>query len=232
MLYRALAAFAALGALPLFAQDIPDAHTSERNTEILNKFNAMSIDVDFTDTPFDEVVTYLREFSGINFFVDPAAYEKGGKDSMKVSLKVKGVRLASVFKLILRQWDLAAQIRNGIVEITTKEKVNYNVVVRMYDIRDLALKINNFPGPRLELLPGAGAGGGPGVTFTLEEPSESKVPPDFLQELIRETCSKESWDNNPNAQMSMTPNGQLLVAQTKAVHAEIENLVNMIRELR
>jgi len=221
-----------LAVLALALQGDLDSKTSERNTEIINKLNAMTVDTDFTDTPFEEVITYLREFSGINIYVVPQVYEKSSKDSMKVSLKVRGVRLMSVLKLILNQFELAAQARNGILEIVTQELVNYNVVIRIYDIRDLALKINNFPGPRLELLPGAGAGGGPGVTFTLEEPSESKVPPDFLEELIRETCGKETWDKNPNASITLTPNGQLMVAQTKSVHSEIERLVNMIRELR
>jgi hypothetical protein len=218
--------------LALAMQSDLDSKTSERNTEIINKLNAMTIDTDFVDTPFEDVITYLREFSNINIYVVPQVYEKSSKDSMKVSLKVRGVRLMSVLKLILNQFELAAQAKNGILEIVTQELVNYNVVIRIYDIRDLALKINNFPGPRLELLPGAGAGGGPGVTFTLEEPSESKVPPDFLEELIRETCGKETWDKNPNASITLTPNGQLMVAQTKAVHSEIERLVNMIRELR
>jgi hypothetical protein len=218
--------------MALVAQSGPDVKASEKNSEIINKLNAMSIDLDYTDAPFEEVITYIREFSGINIYVVPAVYEKNSKDSMKVSLKVKGVRLMSCLKLILNQWELAAQAKNGILEITTQELVSYNVVIRIYDIRDLALKINNFPGPRLELLPGAGSGGGPGVTFTLEEPSESKIPPDFLEELIRETCGKETWDKNPNASIQMTPNGQLLVAQTKDVHAEIERLVNMIREIK
>jgi hypothetical protein len=212
------------------AQDLPNSQTSERNTEVAQRIRAMAVDLNFEDATLDEVISYLREFSGLNMIMVPEVMEQ--KDSLKVTLKVKGVRLQSVLKLILGQHNLGAVVRDGILEITTREKLNLNTVLRVYDVRDLFVKINNFPGPRLELLPGAGAGGGPGVTFTLEEPEAPKVDQGFLEELIRNTCDPQSWEENSNASIQISANGLLMIQQTKAVHREIEVLVNMIREIK
>jgi hypothetical protein len=203
-----------------------------RATELENKIQTMTVDVNFAETPFEEVITFLQEYSGVNILVDPAVYEIHPRESMKVTLKARGIRLQTALNLVLGEFDLGSMVKDNLLEITTKERLNYYVVTRIYDVRDLFVKVNNFPGPRLELLPGAGAGGASTGVFLFDDPVPPPIDEAQLDELIRLTCSAKSWDENPNASMQFTPNGMLMVAQTRKVHAEVEKLVNMLRELR
>lgn len=214
-----------------FAQD-RQMSDSETKRAVLNKLETMKIDLNEVDRPLDEMVAYLRDFSNINFLIDPEVYTKVSKDQMKVTIKVKNVRLKSALKLILGQYDLSAVYQDGIVKITTRERVNQNVITLFYDVRDLLLKINNFPGPKLELTGGEGSGGTTGITFAVEEPQESKVDEGFLEELIKTNTGGKSWEENPHAAIRITPTGILIVTQTKAVHKEVENLINMLRHYK
>lgn len=214
-----------------FAQDKP-ATDSETKRLVLNKLETMKISLSEVDRPLDELVAYLRDFSNINFLIDPEVYTKVSKDQMRVTIKVKDVRLKSALKLILGQYDLAAVYQDGIVRITTRERVNQNVITQFYDVRDLLLKISNFPGPKLELTGGEGSGGSTGITFTVEEPQQSKVDEGFLEELIKTNTGGKSWEENPNAAVRITPTGILIVTQTRAVHKEVENLLNMLRHYK
>jgi hypothetical protein len=202
--------------MALFIQD-------DTNTQIMNKIKAMQVDLDYSETPFEEVLTYLREFSGVNIIVDPAV----DTSSMKVSIKVKSVRLQSAMRLIFSQFELVGIVKDGILHITTKDKRNQNVSIQIYDIRDLTVKINDFCGPRLELMTNQ-----PSVIVIDPDPQPDRLDPDFIMELIRETCGGASWEENPNAGIMLTPNGQLMVAQTKEVHAEIKELVTRLREIK
>jgi len=67
------------------------------------------------------------------------------------------------------------------------------------------------------------------VSFTLEEPVEAKIDQGMLEDILRSTTGGDTWDENPNAQITMAPNGLMIIAQTKKVHAEIERLISMLR---
>jgi hypothetical protein len=208
------------------AQDRPRKTDGERQREAIeSKLNTMAIDVNFEDASLAQVMQYFREYTGLNWLVDPEVGEGNGT----VTLRLKGIKVMTALRIILKNLELAAVIKDGMVVIVTKEALQNYVVTRVYDVRDLFLKINNFAGPRLELLPGQGAGGGPGVSFTLEEPAEPKIDQGVLEDIIRSTTGGESWDENANAQITMAPNGLMIIAQTKKVHAEIERLIGMLR---
>ncbi|HLG43326.1 MAG TPA: hypothetical protein VI643_08170 [Planctomycetota bacterium] len=215
-----------LGSFEASAQDRPDKTDAERSREAIDsKLNTMVIDLNFEDASLADVVRYFREYTGLNWLIDPEVGEGDGK----VTLRLKGVKVVTAMRLILRDMNLAAVVKDGMVVIVTKEALQNFVVTRIYDVRDLFIKINNFAGPRLELLPGQGAGGGPGVSFTLEEPVEAKIDQGMLEDILRSTTGGDSWDENANAAITMAPNGLMIIAQTKKVHAEIERLIGMLR---
>lgn len=208
------------------AQDRPGKTDGERTREAIeSKLNTMAIDVNFEEASLAQVVEYFREYTGLNWLIDPEAGEGNGT----VTLRLKGVKVITALRIILKNMNLAAVVKDGMVVIVSKEALHNYVVTRVYDVRDLWIKINNFAGPRLELLPGQGAGGGPGVSFTLEEPVEPKIDQGVLEDIIRSTTGGDSWEENSNAQITMAPNGLMIIAQTKKVHAEIERLIGMLR---
>ncbi len=74
------------------------------------------------------------------------------------------------------------------------------VMTRVYDMRDLLMKIQDFPGPDLELKVTLGTDFiEPGAFGKESNPTED---PDFILNLIKtHTCGK-SWEENPKASIS------------------------------
>jgi len=197
---------------------------------VLAKLTSQQISIAFENEPLENVVDRLREHSGLNFHIDAKVADSS---KLKVTARLKDVRLISAIRLMLGQLDLAAIYRDGIIVITTREEVDKEVVTRVYDVRHLNYSPPDFPGPRIELEPGGGAAGGgagPEVKFVmLDAPSRPASTEEGLAELIRASTGGKSWHSNPNTKIQTSPNGLLIVTQSRAVHQEVERLLERLR---
>jgi len=188
---------------------------------------------DTLEAPLEEVLNFIRDFSGLNIVVDGEVPQKLTEDQLKVTLKVKDLLLKSVLKLILSPKDLTATFKEGVILILPKGKADHAVTLQMYDVRDLLVKIQDFPGPRVELVsPQGAAGAGPltGATFTIEEP-RSTITEEFITEMVKSNTGDRSWDENPNASITLA-NGILVVSQSRRVHEEIRRLIGKLRQFK
>lgn len=227
-----LGAILGLGALPAFAQEGGTETTDPRKQEIVNKLNTMRVTVDFANQTLEEALSFLRDFTGINLVVDAEVYKNQSEDQLKVTLKVKDLLLKSVLKLMLNSRELTAMYKEGVVLVVPKGKVDKAVTLQLYDVRDLLVKIQDFAGPKVELVSPQKGGGGPltGATFTLEEP-RSTITEEFITDMVKQNTGDKSWDENPNASITLT-NGVLVVSQSKRVHEEIKRFVNLLRQFK
>jgi len=220
----ALLAFAGTAFAQESAQD-------PRKTEVINKLNSQRISLDFKDAPIEDVVNFLREFTGINFYIDPDIHAKLSEDQLKVTLKVKDLLLKSALKLMLTSKDMTAVYKEGVLVLQHREKAVSSTTMQVYDVRDLLFKLQDFPGPKVELTSASG-GGTPltGATFTLEEP-KSVISEEFITEIVKTNTGDRSWDENPNASINLA-NGLLVVTQTRKVHEEIKRMLNLLRQYK
>jgi hypothetical protein len=220
-------AAAAVFAVPVFAQDDIDP----KKQEILNKLNNLRITVDFNGVPLDDALNYIRDMTNINIIVDADVHTKLSEDQLKVTLKVKDLLLKSAMKLMLQAKELSCSYKEGVLIILPKDKVNTAVVTQLYDVRDLLFKIQDFPGPKVELA--APSGGTPltGATFSLDSEPKSTITEDFITELVKSNTGDKSWEDNPNASITLA-NGILVVTQSKKVHQEVGRMLNMLRQFK
>jgi hypothetical protein len=225
------AAILGILALPALAQD-GTSETDPRKQEVLNKLNTMRVTVDFTNSTLEEAIGYLRDFTNLNIIVDAEVYKNQSEDQLKVTLKVKDLLLKSVLKLMLNSRELTAMYKEGVVLIVPKGKIDKAVTLQLYDVRDLLVKIQDFAGPKVELVSPSKGGGGPltGATFTLEEP-RSTITEEFITEMVKQNTGDKSWDENPNASINLT-NGVMVVSQSKRVHEEIKRFINLLRQFK
>jgi len=225
------AAILGLLALPAMAQE-GGSESDPRKQEVVNKLNTMRITVDFANVTMEEAIGYLRDFSGLNIIVDAEVYKNQSEDQLKVTLKVKDLLLKSVLKLMLNSRELTAMYKEGVVLVVPKGKVDKAVTLQLYDVRDLLVKIQDFAGPKVELVSPSKGGGGPltGATFTLEEP-RSTITEEFITEMVKQNTGDKSWDENPNASINLT-NGVMVVSQSKRVHEEIKRFINLLRQFK
>jgi type II secretory pathway component GspD/PulD (secretin) len=218
--------------LMAFAQE-GGAETDPRKAEAVNRINTMKVSVDFTNTSLEEAIGFLRDFTGLNIIVDAEVYKAQTEDQLKMTLKVKDLSLKSVLKLMLGSRELTAMYKEGVILVVPKSKVDKAVTLQLYDVRDLLVKIQDFNGPKVELVsPQKGGGGGPlvGGVFTLDEP-KSVITEEFITDMVKQNTGDKSWDENPNASMNLT-NGVLVVSQSKKVHEEIKRFINLLRQFK
>ena len=222
------AALLALLAAPLPAQEDVDA----RKQEVLNKLNTMRVTIDFKETSLEDALSFLRDFTGLNIVVDAEVLTKHTEEQLKVTLRVKDLLLKSTLKLMLSSRELTALYKEGVILIVPKDRIDRAVSLQIYDVRDLLVKIQDFAGPKVELVSPSAGGGGPltGATFTLEEP-RSTITEEFITEMVKQNTGDRSWDENPNASISLA-NGMLIVSQSRRVHEEVRRLLGLLRQFK
>jgi len=189
----------------------------------IRRLETMKITVDFEDVKLPEAMDYLRDVTGLNLVVLPRAMEKDG-DS-KFRLKVKDLSVKSVLKLLLSSRGLTATYRDGAIVIVPKEDLQDSTTMKMFDVRALQVKIQDFDGPVMELTSPSTRKSG----ITVAIPTDPKVtlPDDFLIDMIRVNTGSGSWDSNPKAAINLN-NGMLVVSQTPSVLREIDALLGKL----
>jgi type II secretory pathway component GspD/PulD (secretin) len=224
------AAILAMTGLPALSQE-SSGESDPRKGEVLNRLNTMRVSVDFNGSTLEEAIGFLRDFTGLNILVDAEVYKSQSEEQLKVTLKVKDLLLKSVLKLVLSARELSAMYKEGVVLIVPKGKIDKAVTLQLYDVRDLLLKIQDFPGPKVELA-SPQKGGIPLVsgTFILEEP-HTVLTEEFITDMVKQNTGDKSWEENPNASMSLT-NGVLVVSQSSRVHQEIKQFINLLRQFK
>jgi hypothetical protein len=189
--------------------------------DALRRLEGMKITVDFDNVKLPEAIDYLRDVSGLNLVLLPKAMEKDGEAVIR--LKVKDLSVKSVLKLLLSSRGLTASYRDGAIVILPKEDLQSSTTMRIFDVRALQVKIQDFAGPLVEL----STSKKPGVTIVSLEDPKPGIEDDFLIQMIKTSTGAGSWESNPNAVVELR-NGQLVATQTPAVLREIENLLNLL----
>ena len=225
LLTTTILAFAARAAL---AQEGAGEERDPRKEEVVNKLNNMRLTLDFKDTPLEEALNYIRDFSGLNIVVDTGV----ASDPLKITLRVKDLTLKSCLKLMLVSRELTATYKEGVIAIVPKGKTDKNVYLQIYDVHDLLVKIQDFAGPKVELVSPSKSGSGPlvGASFTLEEP-KTTITEDFIAEMVKTNTGDQTWTENPGASITLT-NGMLIVSQSRRVHGEIRHLIDLMRQFK
>lgn len=197
---------------------------------IQNTLNTMKVPVlDFVDSTLEDIVNYIRDYANLNIVIDGSISEVIDLEK-QISFTVTDVVLKTALRLLLSQFELDYTITpEKVVFITTPQNAAGKPVVELHDIRDILVKIQDFPGPSVELSsPGGGGGALTGATFTLEEPTEAAVGQEQIEELIRENIAPNTWDEGDYS-LEVTPNQQLLVNHTPKVHQEIRSFLTKLR---
>ncbi|HZE98343.1 MAG TPA: STN domain-containing protein [Planctomycetota bacterium] len=198
------------------------AWAGDSREDAVRRLETMKVTVDFENVKLPEAVDYLRDVTGLNLVILPKAMEKDGETP--IQLKVKDLSVRSVLKLLLSSRGLTATYRDGAIVIVPKEELQSSLVLRIFDVRALQVKIQDFKGPVVELK-AAGTKEVGGV-FILDDP-KTVIEDDFLLTMVRTNTGAGSWDTNSNAVIDLH-NGTLVVTQTPAVLREIESLLNLL----
>ena len=200
---------------------------------------ARKMDFAFEGVPLSEVLSKLSEQAGVGFYIQAKALEDAGIDpSTPVAFKLRGVPLGQGLELMLWEFELVAVEQDELVMITTNESAESQLVIRVYDCRDLltmpAVKFTDaapapLPGGPFPDGYGEGTGGYGGGASGVAKPPESTSRPDQLLGIITNAVDTGTWDEIGGPGTIGHYNGLIVITQTASTHKKVEKLLDMMR---
>jgi tetratricopeptide (TPR) repeat protein len=197
---------------------------------INRQLDTIKMTLDFQNQKLEDMVAYIREFTGLNIFIEQNLGDKFDP-TKQVTFRVRDIVLRTAMRLMLDQFELDYTIdESRIIKITTRDKAGGRAVPELHDIRDILVRIQDFAGPKVELTAPGGAGAAlAGASFTLEEPKESSVSEEQIVDLIKDNVAPGTWEGEYT--IEKTPNQQLIVNHTPKVHKELQEFLKRLRRL-
>jgi hypothetical protein len=120
--------------------------------------------VEFLDLPLEDCITFLKEYHNINIWLDkPTLTDEGVALDQPITLKLGGVTLRSVLKLLLEPVQLTYVIEDEVMKITTSAKAGEKLTTRVYPVGDLVIPITTPRGGMGGMGMMGGMGGGMGM---------------------------------------------------------------------
>ena len=115
-------------------------------------------------TPLEDALSFLQNMTGVTFYIDWQRLEMAGVDrGTPVTLQLRGTSIRKTLNLVLDAASplepLTFYVESGVVHITTLEHADSELVLRIYDVRDLLVDVPDFFGPGLNMGGGGGGGG-------------------------------------------------------------------------
>lgn len=225
---------------------------SEEDRILKQKMGMKIPRLNFPDVRFADVVEYLRDVSGISIYVNWGALESLAiTEDTNVNIRLDDVAFGKALRLILDdvsrgQEPLSYVINEGVLTISSKEALADKTTTRVYDIRDLIIRVPNFVGPRVDIdaigSDGEDGGGGGGVGLFAEaddtpsageedQPTRAEMITK-VTEMIKGTLPSDSWNDFGGKGTMNDLHGNLIITQTPENHLKINELIAKLRETR
>ena len=196
-------------------------------------------DVNLSNVALADALDFLRDTSAANMHVNWAALEAAGisKDT-PVNLRLRGASLRKVLNLILTEAaggadTLSFYSADGVLEITTREIADQEMVTIVYPVQDLLVEVpdfNNAPDFNLQAQQSAGGGGGSalfgGGGGEEEQQTTRAERADELISLITDTIQPDVWQVNGGTATIRFFQGNLIVRAPRSVHEALGRSVD------
>lgn len=221
--------------------------------ELNRRLDEVLPEVRFNAVPLEGVLNNIQELSDINIAVDWADLDATLVEPARekpISLQLKNLKTRTVLKEVLTQAGgevrLDYQVRDGVLRIASKDRLDQDKYVLAYDVRDLLAEVPNAKRPDLDGTrvvaadAGGGAKGGPSLFGStsyqdVTDPAASSDRPKLeqIKDVILKSVEPDSWMQmgaGPSGGSLQDINGQLLVYNTSAAHQQVVDLLGMLRE--
>jgi general secretion pathway protein D len=222
----------------------------DEDFELNRTLDTVQPEVNFEEQPFDQVIDFLTDLNEVNIAVDWEDLASNGIDRDKpISVRLHDIKLRTVLAEVLTQVGgdvpLKFAVGEGLVRVATKEKLDRDKYILVYDIRDLMTEIPRFVyDAQIELLgsgPNGSNGAGGGIfgprggdleaTARKGEPNSRMA--NEIMDTIRQAIEPDSWRETGGGEGALRElNGQLIVYNTSEAHQQARALLSQLREAR
>jgi len=174
------------------------------------------VSFEFVDEPLSDAINALQTMTRVNMIIDPRA-TAGGAD-VPINLKVSDISLDLALTWILKLAELDYVLKDNAVFISKPENLRGEVVLKIYDVRDIAESLTF---------------GSPEIPEFAAKSEDVKKPPRLtvtdLADMIQSRIMPESWAAELGTSIEER-GGQLVVMQRAKVHKLIEELLVDLRK--
>lgn len=226
---------------------------AEENRRALATLQTKRIPVKFEETPLEAAIGFIQTVSQLNIDTDWASLEDQGIDrGTTVNLNLTNVTLETVLNRITEkvsppgdsQGGAGWTITDGVINVASKQVINRQRTLAIYDIRDLIVEVPDYPdAPELDLqqaLQASQQGGGGGGQSPFQEEGETDVERRTLAErtqeiidIITTNVDTDGWrENGGDTGYIQQLAGLLIITNTPANHRSIHGLLSKLREYR
>ena len=233
------------------------------DVELNRQLNGQLPPVRFEETPLEQVIQFLADMTKANISVDWTDLTDNAIDREKpITVQLNNVTFRSVLKEVLSQaggeTKLAFAVGDGLLRIATKDKLDKDKAVLIYDIRDLlinlpratrqgAFNVTQGLGQGGGGQGGGGGGGAGGGMFGQGQGQQQQQQGGVagqaglqgqqqliqqIQDIIRQTVEPDSWRENGGEASLRELNGQLIIYNTSDAHRQVADLLSQLRETR
>src|SRR5258706_11387111 len=162
---RRLAGFAAVVVLGMSSHAY--AASGSQQAAANASLNRLLPEVKFQGSTLKDCFEFLRDVSGANIHVNWRALEAAGvTGDTPVNVRLREVSLRKVLTVLLNESGvglLTFYTSEGVIEVTTAELADKEMITRVYPIDDLIMEIPDFDNaPSFSLADQSGSGGGGG----------------------------------------------------------------------
>lgn len=196
-------------------------------------------EVNLNQVALADVLEFVRDATGANLHVNWRAIEEVGvgKDT-PVSVRLRGATVRKILSLVLTDAAggagvLAFYPADDVIEVTTQEIADSELITRVYPVEDLLVEVPDFNNaPDFNLQAASGSGGGGGQIFSggggnEEDQGTTRAErADQLISLIVDTIQPDIWAVNGGVATIRFFNGSLIVRAPRSVHEALGGRVD------
>lgn len=181
--------------------------------------------IEFLDQPLDECIRFLQGLTDVNIIPDQTVFVAGGPGERRITLRLSNTKLGIALRWILKMASVDYSLKDGAIFISTPDKLQGELVQRVYDVRDLTHTIPNFEAPEFGLAAGGAGGvniGGAPVEVAITQEATLK---DMIQRVIR----PGTWGVNGTS-LDDSKKGQIIINHQPEVHLMVSRLLENFRK--
>jgi hypothetical protein len=188
------------------------------------------IDIDFVETPALRAIEQIAKLANVAAVFDHGELKK---DVLKspISLQLQGIPAREALDLVVKSADIGYLLEGHVVFVSSLQRtMARSVVLKTYDIRDLAYEVAQFAGPDFTGITTWSASKHAGAApIALEDSaSESVMQSGSMADLIMNRIMPGHWSTRYGTSIEER-NGRLIVVQTEAVHDQIAAFIKRMR---
>ncbi len=188
------------------------------------------VNVDYNEEELTSVLDKWSKATGLNFNRSKTVISDF--DELLVTIKNLGIMsIADALNVVIRKGlaeDLDYYIENGMIIISTQEEAKgRGTIRRIFNVKDLLGGYRMFPGEEIKI---DRSNSSANADEEVEEPIEIEFD-ELPDALIQATGGDEIWDED-NTRLTTGPSGTLIAVNTPEVLAEVERLLDDLRQSR